>query len=142
MLVMFRVVSAIMPALILSVGTAAASSIISLPAADQAATPSIVMRGSASPEPIDAAVASPAEADTEIIPITPSVAAAGADAIPASAENVSAIPEAEPQEESPAWLSSEGPLGIRDGEIREPDAVAPETPAGEETADLNLAARQ
>lgn len=142
MLVMFRVVSAIMPALILSAGTAAASSIISLPAADQAATPSIVMRGAPMPEPIEAAVASPDDADSEIIAITPSVAAAGADAIPVSAEDVSAIPESEPKEGSPAWLSSEGPLGIRDGEAREPDAVAPETPAGEETADLNLAARQ
>jgi len=139
---MFRVVSAIMPALILSAGTAAASSIISLPAADQAATPSIVMRGAPMPEPIEAAVASPDDADSEIIAITPSVAAAGADAIPVSAEDVSAIPESEPKEGSPAWLSSEGPLGIRDGEAREPDAVAPETPAGEETADLNLAARQ
>ena len=104
-------VPGLLSALPLFGGAAAASSILVVPLPQT--TPSIMTAGEPQAAPVEVKAADPA-ADTEILTIGNSVVAVGADAIPPSPEEVSAIgaPAA------PDWLAADAPLPLRGGEAR------------------------
>lgn len=128
---MYRVISAILPALVMSVGAATASSIISLPAAEPGASPSVIARGEAQAPAIDAQpmAADAQNSDNDLLKITTSIIAVGADAIPLADDDVASI--SAPEEPArPAWMDSETPLVIRGGERSDAaPAVAAAAPA-------------
>jgi hypothetical protein len=92
-------------------GVAASSSILVVPMPD--ATPSIMTAGEPLAAPVEAHPVDPA-ADSEILAIGNSVVAVGADAIPPSPEEVSAISAPA----TPDWLAADAPLPLRGGEER------------------------
>ena len=95
-------------------GAVTASSIVAVPLPD--ATPSIMMAGEPQAAPVEVQAADPA-ADTEILAIGNSVVAVGADAIPPSREEVSAIDEPAATA-TPGWMAADAPLPLRGGEER------------------------
>ena len=113
MRVMYRVFSAILPALVASVGSAAASSsIISLPAADAGASPSVIARGIVAAPRMEAEPVAAVESNPGLFGSTDSVPAVGADAIPPNEKPVASI-VTNPEALLAPWLSSDAPLIIR-----------------------------